>query len=188
MRSLETVGLHSSVSVHAADGMSAPPISDQQVSVSARRLASVNDLWTHQTVQIALVLSLLSILTQRLWILHGLSILALAGMHQVVSKWFNFWWDDPELRCAYKNLRTWIRIFLMEGEKILAGKSARELMVAYTAMIHAPAGASFVRSFVRYKTKKLRYEFLKELDVHRFATGLSESIMLRTKRDTGMAK
>jgi hypothetical protein len=61
-------------------------------------------------------------------------------------------------------------------------------VVAYTAMVHAPAGASFVRSFIRYKTKKLRYEFLKELDVHRFATGLSESIMLRTKRDTVMAK
>jgi hypothetical protein len=191
MRSLTTGGLHRSVSPQAAaDGVSVLQISNEPVVpvVSAKRFASVNDIWMNQTVQIATALVLSSILTQRLWILYGVSILALARIYQVVSKWFDFWWDDPELRRAYKNLRTWIRIFLMEGEKILAGESARELVVAYTAMMHAPAGASFVRSFIRYKTKKLRYEFLKELDVHRFATGLSESIVRRSQRDGSIAK
>jgi hypothetical protein len=169
-------------------GVYVQQISYEHAPVSAKRFASVNDIWMNPMAQIFLLLVLSSILTQRLWMLHGLSILALAGMFQVLSKWLDFWWDDPELRCAYKNLRTWIRIFLMEGEKILAGKSARELVVAYTALIHAPSGASFVRSFIRYKTKKLRYEFLKDLDVQKFATGLSDSIMLRTQRDARIAK
>jgi len=118
--------------------------------------------WIHPTAFWVYALLILSIVTRRPWILHGISLLLVDQMLQVVIKWLLFALDDRELQLAGKYVRGWLRLILEESEKTLTSKSAVQYVMAFSLLKSAPTGVSYFKFVVRYKMKLVRTEFLRE--------------------------
>lgn len=124
--------------------------------------------WLSGTALYMYAVFALALLTHRLWILNGISVIVLGKVLAVVVKWSTFILDDDELRFAIKYIRGWLRLLLQEGEEILSGKAAWKLATAYGLLSNAPTGVSYLRYFVRYKMTGLRLEFMSEIGANRF--------------------
>lgn len=127
-----------------------------------------DDFWMCRTALYMYAVVLLSLLTRRIWIMHGISLLVLIKILGVVLTWADYILDDDELRFASKYVRGWIGLFLREGEKVLSGEAAWKFAMTYSVVTNAPTGVTYLRYVIRYKTTVLRQEFLSELGENRF--------------------
>jgi hypothetical protein len=153
-------------------------VADDITAMEARRTRNA-DFWMCRTALYMYAVVLLSLLLQRFWVMHGISLLLLGKMFEVVVKWVVYTLDDDELRFANKYIRGWFRLFLRESEKILTGEAAWKFAMTYSVVANAPTGVSYVRYIVRYKMAALRQEFMSELGEDRF--GKRQPGYLQTK-------
>ena len=118
--------------------------------------------WTSQTAIRLYAILFLAIATQRLWILHGISILLLDQVLQVVIQWTVYTLDDPNLRFASRFIRDWLTLIVEEGEKTLTSPNALNYIAAFSMLKTMPTGVSYARWVLRYKMQVVRREFLRE--------------------------
>jgi len=118
--------------------------------------------WTSQTAMRVYAILFLAIVTQRLWILHGISLLLLDQMLQIVIQWTVYTLDDPKLRFASRFIRDWLTLIVEEGENILTSPNALNYIMAFSMLQTMPTGVSYVRWIYRYKMQTVRREFLRE--------------------------
>ena len=140
-----------------------------------------DQFWMSPTAFYVYTLITLSLLTHRLWIVHGISVLLLGKILHLVLVWMDYVLDDVQLRFACKYIGGWLYVFLGEGEAILTDPAAWKVAVAYTVASQAPTGVSYLRYAIRYKMIGIRREFLGELGMDRFQNSWKHSL---TQRET----
>lgn len=147
-----------------------PPVGEEEMHRRRHDNGDGGNIWMSRTVFYMYAIAALALLTHRLWILHGISILILDKIMEVSTKWIVYTLDDKELRYACKYIRGWLELFLREGEEILTGEAAWKFAMTYTIIAQAPTGISYVRYFIHYKMIESRREFMQELGINRFGT------------------
>jgi hypothetical protein len=113
----------------------------------------------------------LASMTHQLWVLYGLLILVAAKVGAVIVKWLFYILDDPELYQCYLQLLCWMDMLIREGEDVVNSDAAWKFAMMYSAISQVPTGLSYVRYILRYKTRLLRKEFLREMGGNRFGSG-----------------
>jgi hypothetical protein len=141
---------------------------------------TIHPFWMCRTMCAIYVTLLLALVTQRLWILHGVSIILFDKILQVVLKWIVFILDDDELWFTWKYFGGWFGLIIREGEKTLSSPAAWKYAVAYSAVMTVPTGVSYVRFIARYKMKMLHKDFVQEIGVSRF--GKRESLQIKLSK------
>jgi hypothetical protein len=145
---------------------------DLNIAKPYRRVNSVNDemyaIATTWTACYIFAVITLAMLTHQLRVLFGLFLVVVAKVGGVVIKWIVFILEDPELYKSYAFLRSWLGLLIKEGESIVSSDAAWKLAMTYTVVSQVPTGLSYLQYIIRYKTRLLRKEFLRELGVNRF--------------------
>jgi len=118
--------------------------------------------WASSTVMFICALLIVAVATGWFWILHGISLLIVDQILQVVVNWFIFTLDDNELRFARHYISSWLALIIREGEGILNSQSAAKYVAAMSLLQSAPTGVSYARWILRYKMRVVRTEFLRE--------------------------
>lgn len=139
-----------------------------------------DSFWLSQTLLYIYSVIALAAFFQRWWILHGISLILLEKIVVVIAKWTAYTLDDRALAFARKYIQGWLDLFLREGEKILSGEAAMKFALSYTVISQVPTGYSYLKYYIRYKSKLLREDFLSEVGGNRFKT-LRESAFSSVK-------
>lgn len=139
------------------------------VSVSSLQPDPVlRKILTSRKAQCMYGLVFISLVTHRLWILHGISILLLDTMLIILYQWSVYWLDDPEVLIAFKNCRGWLALVMKEGDKVVSGKTSREFLLAFSVIAQSPSSVSFLRHALHLKMSAMRQELIHELGFNRF--------------------
>jgi hypothetical protein len=78
----------------------------------------------------------------------------------IILKWVVYILDDEAIGQAIDFTRTWIQLFLREGEKILEGKDTIRYIVAGSMLSSAPTTVSYFRYFLRMKAREINMTFV----------------------------
>jgi hypothetical protein len=147
----------------------------RNINMNHRKSIDINDeMYAIVTSPIGcyvMAIIVLASLTRQLWILFGLLALIAAKVGGVIAIWLFYILDDPELHQCYLQLRCWMDMLIKEGEDVVNSDAAWKFAMMYTAVSQVPTGLSYIRYIVRYKTRLLRKEFLRELGANRFGSG-----------------
>lgn len=118
--------------------------------------------WASSTAMFIYALTILTVATGWFWILHGISLLIVDQILQVVVKWFIFTLNDRELQFARHYILSWLSLIIREGEQIVNSESAAKFVTAQSILQSAPTGVSYARWIIRYKMRAAHLEFLRE--------------------------
>lgn len=133
-------------------------------------------MWVYVDVTVAVILG-------KSWILYGAMLLLLMQIGWIVIKWILYALDDPELEYCINYVKTWVKRFVNEGEKILKGEDATRYIVSYTFLRSVPTGFSYFRWLLRYNMRQGNLHYVQTVVSDRYGSSFLSREDLQRRRE-----